>query len=734
MIGMNSTARVFLLLLLMGVALGGGVWVSAATSVLYPVNDFLYEKVVSPDDGEPAAWLMGLAEGCLPKGEVVIPASVNIEGVELKVVGIGRDDRWSAMADSPVFRDCPDITSVKIGENIRQIAYNEFFGCPAIEKYEVAEKNRWFSSTDGLLLETSSGYINLLRYPSARADRGWTVPAYIAKVLEGAFAANASLSTLYLSPHTEFAPCWQAGNSSILTIGASQSDIYDRSRSIDGALYLRVDNGEEPQYRLVSFCPGASWYTIQFPDNVVGIEPGAFCYANVKNVEFGPRVDIIPDRAFEYSRIETVKAPGLRNGVGKKAFANCPEFRRISIPGGEDAPEVFEIGERAFYRCEMLDTVSIGKAISRMKIGEEAFKGCESLKLFKFGSIPTKFSMVGSRAFEDCREFHSFPVQFIERFEEGAVDVFANSGLMTMIWTPSVFDVPDGCFRNCYRLKEAYMQSKARRIGADAFVGTAIREFDSQNVQTIAEGAFLNTPDLDLIYIPDASDRFVLADRFGFENPECRLIVDNKRLLAQTVEDDRSCYSNASLYISALSSFLPSDEWRQLCVPAYAAGSYRKYFPNPKEMFSIQILSPEGRIKVASEMEEVRIVKVLIGGEDAIPCEAENEWKPSIQNPEPTRMNLLISYEVCGKSMTTEYLDFLPVDMSAIVSLPETAPSLRHIGSSEYAWTGEAPWSLLSIGGTVAAKGKGDRISLEALPTGLYILHISGKGAFKILK
>lgn len=730
---MKFTARDFFLALAMGGALFSGECESMVAADIHTVGEFRYEIMDNLGEDAKDAWLIGLADGYVPKGDICIPAVVAIDGMEIKVVGIGHDAGGNETASCPVFQDYPEITSVTIGENIRKIGYNEFFGCESIESYAVAEKNRWFSSTDGLLLETSSGYINLLRYPSARTDRGWTVHPYIATVLEGAFAANRSLSTLYLSPKTTLAPCWQAGNASIKLIGASQSEIYDRERSIDGAIYIKLDHGTGGGYKLVSYCPGASWYTITFPADVEEIAEGAFCYSDVKNIEFGERIDYIPERAFQNSRIETVKLPGLKTGIGQCAFENCANFKRINIPGSQDGNEIFEIGRRAFYNCIAMDTLSAGKPISRISIGEEAFKGCESLKLFKLSAIPTKFSIVGSRAFEGCKEFHSFPVLYIERFEDGAEDVFAGSGLMTMIWTPSVLAVPSGCFRDCRRLKEVYMQSKAQKIGTDAFKGTAVIEFDSENLQSIAEGAFFDTPGLNLIYISDASNRLILSGRFGFENPECKLIVDNKRLLAQSVEGDYSEYSNVALYISALSSFLPSDEWRELYVPAYAAGAYKEYSEHPLEMFSIQILSSGGRIRVAPELEEVEIKNVMIGGVDAIRGE-ENVWSSAIYNPEPTRMDVLIQYSVLGKDLSTEYLDFLPIDVSSVVGMNETISDFRKTGPEEYEWNGVAKWRLFSISGAYIGSGRGESISLLNLPEGVYILEIPGRPLLKILR
>ena len=177
---MKFTARDFFLALAMGGAVFSGECESMVAADIHTVGEFRYEIMDNLGEDAKDAWLIGLADGYVPKGDICIPAVVAIDGMEIKVVGIGHDAGGNETASCPVFQDYPEITSVTIGENIRKIGYNEFFGCESIESYAVAEKNRWFSSTDGLLLETSSGYINLLRYPSARTDRGWTVHPYIA--------------------------------------------------------------------------------------------------------------------------------------------------------------------------------------------------------------------------------------------------------------------------------------------------------------------------------------------------------------------------------------------------------------------------------------------------------------------------------------------------------------------------------------------------------------------------
>ena len=711
---------------------------------VHSIGDFKYEIINGNVGDETSARIVSLADDFSSSGPVVIPDSVVIAGMRLPVVAIGGQEDDFSDGYTPVFLNLPGIVSVRISSNIREIGREEFFGCTGIEGYSVASGNPHFTAINGLLIETAPEGNILFRYPSANRETGWTIPQYIASVAEGAFAANYYLKTLFLSSFVRLTPCWQNGNSTITNIDARQSDIYDSERSVEGFVYERITVGDAEGYRLVCCAPGISWHTVSLPDNVMSISEGSFCYSAVRNWVFGSKIDSIPPRAFENSLVETVEMPGLTNGIGSNAFYNCQNLKSITLAGVSTGEEIFQIGARAFKNCIGIERVFVGKTIARISIGAEAFKGCESLQTFKFTTVPVKFSSVGTRAFQNCRLFHSFPVNFIQSFEKDATDVFAGSGLMTMVWTPDVANVPEGCFRDCYRLKQIDFTSRTLRIGKDAFRSSAVTEFDSENIKWIATGAFYDTPDLSLVYIPDNTPGLQISDRFGMKNQDFKLIVDNKQLSDVVNRPDSSAYSNATLYISALESGLPSSEWKKIYVPWSAEENYRKYCADIEELFSLSVESHVGVIKADTHLEDVKITGIKIGGIEGVKDRIkENVWCAPDPLEEGTEADVEVEYTVYGKQMTTRYESFFIVDSSKQIlledDLADVVATIEKIGVGKYKIVGADFWTLYDSRGNIVKNGDGNVLNLSSQSDGFFILKLHVKdcrkrdGIFKIL-
>lgn len=78
--------------------------------------------------------------------------------------------------------------------------------------------------------------------------------------------------------------------------------------------------------------------------------------------------------------------------IGEKAFYYCDNLKSVTIPDG-----VTSIGSYAFQSCSSLTSVTIGDGVT--KIGSGAFRKCSSLKKV---TIPKRVTRIGSSAFFDC--------------------------------------------------------------------------------------------------------------------------------------------------------------------------------------------------------------------------------------------------------------------------------------------------------------------------------------------
>ena len=225
---------------------------------------------------------------------------------------------------------------------------------------------------------------------------------------------------------------------------------------------------------------------------------GNFTGSNVTIPEAidGYTVTGIGDNAFCSCRnLTSVTIPNTVTEIGFDAFAGCTNIVEATIPAwaiGYIPKDNLQtvvitsgttIGERAFYYCRSLTSVTIGDSVTR--IGEDAFSHCTNLTSVTFGEN-SQLTTIGSYAFAYCDSLTN--VTFGE-----------NSQLTTIEYH---------AFYYCSNLKSVTFGKNSRltSIGMGAFVYctslTSIVIPDS--VTTIGSSAFNNCDSLTSIVIPDS--------------------------------------------------------------------------------------------------------------------------------------------------------------------------------------------------------------------------------------
>ena len=104
--------------------------------------------------------------------------------------------------------------------------------------------------------------------------------------------------------------------------------------------------------------------------------------------------------------------------VGEQAFANFPSLRRVTL-----GAEVRSLGDKAFYKCTMLETVDFGN--SRLEsIGGRAFYKCAALTEI---TLPETLRTVGDYAFYKCTSLTRLSLGGAERIGDYAVNLTENA-------------------------------------------------------------------------------------------------------------------------------------------------------------------------------------------------------------------------------------------------------------------------------------------------------------------
>lgn len=218
----------------------------------------------------------------------------------------------------------------------------------------------------------------------------------------------------YIYMHCEFnaAPGWVIQKSSdgsqcyvsgLNSTGLTKSDILAFPAIIDGAAVVGITG--------INFSDFSGLKTIYFSqDYDASTIPSANKCTFLKNVhivdnsgikikeeELPASVTSIPDGAFTWTELETLKMPNVTS-IGKEVFSNCIYLTSVTMPN------VTSIGNEAFYHCA-LTSVTFPSGLT--SIGNNAFYLCDALTSI---TLPSSLTSIGNNAFNGCNALISVTI------------------------------------------------------------------------------------------------------------------------------------------------------------------------------------------------------------------------------------------------------------------------------------------------------------------------------------
>jgi len=336
-------------------------------------------------------------------GELVIPSTY--EGKPVTSIG------------GSAFYNCSRITSARIPESVTSIGGSAFSGCSRLTSVRIPDS---VTSIGDRAFRYCGNLTSVTIGNSVTSIEGWTfdycgsltsvrIPESVTSIGKKAFAHCSSLTSV--------------------TIGNSVTSIGD-----------------------LAFYDSVSLTSVTIPDSVISIGSRAFEYCGLTSVIIGDSVTSIGWNAFVYcSSLESITFRG--NAPTRHTFSGVSDFAKIFIyPGatgfGEtfgglpvvyktvpptdhlrykvggntvtitdcneivsgalaipltyDGKPVTSIGDRAFWKCTNLTSVTIGNSVT--SIGRSAFSRCSSLTSV---TIPDSVTSIERGAFSRCSSLTS---------------------------------------------------------------------------------------------------------------------------------------------------------------------------------------------------------------------------------------------------------------------------------------------------------------------------------------
>lgn len=226
---------------------------------------------------------------------------------------------------------------------------------------------------------------------------------------------------------------------------------------------------------------------IELPSTLTSVNSYAFYrafeYTEGCELELPEGLSIIGQYAFSYSDITKVNFPSTLKTIGKNAFYDCDELKKVELNDGLE-----NIYDYAFSGCASLEEVMIPNSITI--IPDCCFSNCTSLSKIE---IPDSVTTIKYRAFEGCSslEYIDLPsgLKYISRY----------------------------LFYKCGNLKEIILPNTVNSIGWHAFDGCKKLSYVKLNESLgwIESSAFYNCYDLKVVFIPSLTTYYESGSSFG---------------------------------------------------------------------------------------------------------------------------------------------------------------------------------------------------------------------------
>ncbi|WP_373835383.1 leucine-rich repeat domain-containing protein [Bacteroides heparinolyticus] len=448
--------------------------------------------------------------------KVVIPTKVQTPvGMDLEWYNVVGCVPWESKVDNGVtevefsegfkeinshsFRSAENLQKIIIPATCEQIGIGCFLNCQKLTEFVVKSGNTKYKADGGSLLSRDG---KQLVYVPAGKTGDYTVPNGVEEIMPSAFSNCREMKKI--------------------TIPASVSKI--------------SENAEYP-----SFSSSGTHFTVVLGNAKYKDINGLLCSNDGKTLVHVP---------FKYDQLQTpdekLTIPAGVTTVAQNAAVNC-YMKQL------DLNETQEIGNSAFNSCSALESVKIGKDVT--KIGKGAFTNCPKIKAFDVAEENTHYKSKDGVIFtEDDKVLLIYPSgkegvytvpEGTEKIEESA---FADvQKLEEITIAKTVKTIGQAAFKTAKVLKKVNFTtpSQLEEIGANAFQNAKLETLTiPATVKKLGDASFADIKTLTEVHIANGSLLEILPP-FLFSNAEklTKVVFDGTNNL-KTIQS--SVFSNCA--------------------------------------------------------------------------------------------------------------------------------------------------------------------------------------------